>query len=175
MKMENITTRDPLSPEHERELAAARDFYRRYGREFIEQANEICRGVAFEMMRLYQIYKHPGSCWPRGLMRSLSEANLTFREWKIRHFKRLFRALNALCKKTKLPRLSPRDFIKGSQLGPDPSEDQMEQFWDELWNQLPSSWQSTDFQWSRMEFSDMELPFFVWIVRPPTARLRRTL
>jgi hypothetical protein len=126
------------------------------------------------MMRMYQAHEHPGSWEHRDLMKLLSVANKTFRDLKIREFKYLFGALDALCKETNLPRLAPRDFIKGSQLGPDLAEEEMVQFWDELWNQLPDKWRSADFRWHHIVFSGTELPFFVWIVRPPPRPPRGT-
>jgi hypothetical protein len=172
--MEILPARPVLSPEHEKELAAARAFMERYGNKFADQANEICRGAVLEMMRMYQAHEHPGSWEHRDLMKLLSVANKTFRDLKIRQFKSLFDALDALCKETNLPQLTPRDFIKGSQLGPNLAEEEMVQFWDELWNQLPDKWRSADFRWHHIVFSGTELPFFVWIVRPPPPPPKRS-
>ena len=178
--MEIIPTRANLTPEHEQELAAARAFIERYGTEFADQANEICREVALDMMIAYQAHEYPDTWRHKNLMRSLKQGNVTFAQLKTHHFKRMFAALDKLCTKAKLPRLAARDFIRGSQIGHDPSEDQIQKFWDDLWNQLPDKWRSADFRWHHIVFSGTELPFFVWIVRPPprppkgTFTVRRT-
>ena len=155
-----------LTEEIEKEHAVARAFILKYGCDYADEANEICRDLVIEMMRNYQAHIFKNTMRSRDLVKYLEQKKITFRDLKIACFKKLFRQLARLSKSHGVPCLAPRDFIKKCELGESASEDEMEKFWDDLWQSLPEPWQSEDFRWHHIYFSEAELPFFVWICRP---------
>ena len=151
---------------------AAKTFVEKYGRDFTNEADEICKHLTIEMMREYQRELIEKSNREAG-MKSFPRDEVTLRKIKILQFRKLFSDLNQLCAEYKKDLLSPRDFIKECGLGPNATEDQMVAFWDQLRERLPERWRSESFRWAHISFSDMTFPFFVWVCRPPT-RQRRT-
>lgn len=151
------------------EWQAAKTFVEKYGKDFTSEANEICKHLTIEMMRAYQRELILKSLKKAG-MKNLPKDEVTLHQIKILQFRKLFSDLNHLCAEHKKEPLHPRDFIKECDLGPNATEDQMAAFWDQLWAKLPDRWRSEDFRWMHVSFSEMSLPFFVWICRPPIRR-----
>ena len=156
---------------HMNDWNRAKAFVEKYGEEFTSDANEICRNIGIETMRMYQ-RELSQKLLPDSGVRHSSKEELTFPKLKVIQFQKLLSGLNQLCAVNQREPLAPRDFVKESDLGPNPTEDQMEKFWDDLWGRLPEKWRSEDFRWHHIYFSDTELPFFVWICRPPTRQRR---
>ena len=152
-----------------REWQAAKAFVEKYGREFTNEADEICKHLTIEMMREYQRELIELSNREAGMKNSPRD-EATLRKIKILQFRKLFSDLNQPCAEYQKERLSPRDFIKDCDLGPNATEDQMVRFWDQLRERLPERWRSEYFRWAHISFSDMTFPFFVWVCRPPTQR-----
>jgi len=160
-----------IDSKHMNDWNRAKAFVEKYGEKFTSEANEICRNIGIETMRMYQ-RELSQKLLPDSVVPHSSKEERTFPNLKVMQFQKLLSGLNQLCAESQREPLAPRDFVKECDLGPNPTEDEMKQFWDDLWERLPEKWRSEDFKWHHIYFSDTELPFFVWICRPPTRQRR---
>ena len=138
---------------HMNDWNRAKAFVEKYGEEFTSDANEICRNIGIETMRMYQRELSQKLLPDSGVQHS-SKEELTFSKLKVMQFQKLLSGLNQLCAVSQREPLAPRDFVKECDLGPNPAEGEMQKFWDDLWERLPEKWRSEDFRWHHIYFSD---------------------
>ena len=156
-------------------LNRGRAFVAKYGDDFTAELNEVCRSEILITLRLIQVFLYSDRSTKNDFIRSLNREDMTMRELKIHKYKELMLQVGSLCRHHEKEQLAPKDFICDCQIGDEANEDQMEAFWDGLWNQLPAKWRTEDFRWHLVTFSYSELPFFIWIRRPEPKHPRQIL
>ena len=160
---------------HKEDIIRGRAFVAKYGDNFTSALNEVCRSEILTTLRLIQAFLYNDRSTKNDFIRSINREDITMRELKIIMYKELMLQVSRLCRYYRKQKLTPKDFICDCQIGDEANEDQMEAFWDGLWNQLPPKWRTEDFRWHLITFSYSELPFFIWICRPEPKHPRQIL
>lgn len=81
---------------HMNDWNRAKAFVEKYGEEFISDANEICRNIGIETMRMYQLELSQKLLPDSGVQHS-SKEELTFPKLKVIQFQKLLSGLIQLC------------------------------------------------------------------------------
>lgn len=81
---------------HMNDWNRAKAFVEKYGEEFTSDANEICRNIGIETMRMYQLELNQKLLPDSGVQRS-SKEELTYPKLKVIQFQKLLSGLNQLC------------------------------------------------------------------------------
>lgn len=160
---------------HKEDINRGLAFVAKYGDDFTAELNEVCRSEILTTLRLIQVFLYNDWSTKNDFIRSINREDMTMRELKILKYKELMLQVGSLCRHRRKQQLTPKDFICDCQIGDAANEDQMEAFWDGLWNQLPEKWRTEDFRWHLIRFSYSELPFFIWICRPEPKNPRQIL
>lgn len=92
---------------HMNDWNRAKAFVEKYGEEFTSDANEICRNIGIETMRMYQRELSQKLLPDSGVQHS-SKEELTFPKLKVIQFQKLLSGLNQLCRESKGTSSSPR-------------------------------------------------------------------